>query len=233
MKILVIIPAYNEEKNIQFVVDRLVQGFPQYDYLVVNDGSTDHTEEICRSLGYNYLSQPVNLGIGGTVQSGYLYALQNGYDIAVQMDGDGQHDPRYIAQLIQPIQEEGADFTIGSRFIKDEGFQSSRSRRFGINFLSALLHICGKVKIRDVTSGFRAVNRKGISFYSQNYAQDYPEPEAIIAAAAQHFKIKEVPVVMQERNGGTSSISPLKSFYYMLKVSLVIFLYRITFADRG
>lgn len=227
MKVLVIIPTYNEEKNIQMVVDCLIKGYPQYDYLVVNDGSKDRTEEICQYRGYNYVSHQVNLGIGGSVQTGYRYALQQGYDIAVQMDGDGQHDPDYIQQLIQPILNGNADMTIGSRFIKGDGFQSSRSRRIGIRFLSALIRICGKVKIQDVTSGFRAVNRRGIIFFAANYAQDYPEPEAIIAAVAHHFRVMEVPVVMRERNGGNSSINPLKSIYYMIKVSLAILLYRI------
>lgn len=232
MKVLVIIPAYNEEKNIQLVVDNLVENYPQYDYLVVNDGSKDHTEEICRRRGYNYISHPVNLGIGGSVQSGYLYAFQQGYDIAVQMDGDGQHNPDYIDPLIQPIIEGKADMTIGSRFINEVGFQSSKSRRFGIRFLSGLIRICGNVRVKDVTSGFRAVNKKGIAFFLANYAQDYPEPEAIIAATVRSFKIVEVPVVMRERHSGTSSINLLKSFYYMIKVSLAILLYRIVFVNE-
>lgn len=231
MRVLVIIPAYNEADNIKTVVENLVQNYPQYDYVVINDGSTDDTETICRQNGFNYISHPVNLGIGGGVQTGYLYAKRNNYDIAVQIDGDGQHDPKYIKNVIEPIEQGKADIVIGSRFLKRTGFQSSAARRLGIRFLSGLIRIFSGVRIKDVTSGLRAVNRKIISFYAGNYAQDYPEPEAIVAGAMHGAKIQEVPVEMHERNAGKSSINPLRSFYYMLKVSLTILLFRITFED--
>lgn len=231
MKVLVIIPAYNEAANIKTVVGNLIHNYPQYDYVVINDGSTDDTETICRQNGFNYISHPVNLGIGGGVQTGYLYAKRNNYDIAVQIDGDGQHDPKYIKNVIEPIEQGKADIVIGSRFLKRTGFQSSAARRLGIRFLSGLIRIFSGVRIKDVTSGLRAVNRKIISFYAGNYAQDYPEPEAIVAGAIHGAKIQEVPVEMHERNAGKSSINPLRSFYYMLKVSLTILLFRITFED--
>lgn len=233
MRVLVIIPAYNESANIKRVVDNLVQNYPQYDYVVVNDGSTDKTSQICRENGFNYVSHPINLGIGGGVQTGYLYAQRYGYDIAVQMDGDGQHDPQYIKDIIAPIEDEEADISIGSRFISGKGFQSSSARRFGINFLSGLIQICCGKRIKDVTSGFRAVSRPIIEFYANHYAQDYPEPEAIIAGVMHHARILEVPVVMHERSGGISSINQWRSFYYMLKVSLSILLFRLTFVDGG
>ena len=233
MRVLVIIPAYNEAENIKRVVDNLVTYYPQYDYVIINDGSTDNTARVCQENGFNYVSLPINLGIGGGVQTGYLYARNHHYDIAVQIDGDGQHDPKYVRNVIEPIVNQKADIVIGSRFLTGDGFQSSTARRFGIRLLSDLIHICNGIRIKDVTSGYRAVNRKFIEIYAKTYAQDYPEPEAIIAAAQYGAKIQEVPVVMMERTGGVSSISTWKPFYYMLKVSLAILLYRITFKKEG
>ena len=170
-----------------------------------------------------------NLGIGGGVQSGYKYAYANDYDYAVQIDGDGQHDPQFISQMINVLENENADMAIGSRFITKEGFQSSGMRRFGITFLSTLIKfVCG-ANVKDVTSGFRVVNREYIEFFSKEYADDYPEPEAIVAVKLHGGKVVEAPVVMREREGGVSSISPFKSIYYMIKVSLAILLYRITY----
>ena len=229
MKVLIIIPAYNEQENIERVVTNLKTHCPQYDYLIVNDCSSDKTLEICSKNNFNYIDLCCNLGIGGGVQSGYIYAYRNGYDCAIQIDGDGQHDPQYISRLVDPIERGEADIVIGSRFIDYEGFQSSGMRRFGINFLSTLIKaVCG-AKVKDVTSGFRAANRKFIEFFSKEYADDYPEPEAIVATKLNGARILEVPVVMNEREGGTSSISPLKSIYYMIKVSLAILLYKITY----
>lgn len=228
MKVLVIIPAYNEEANIQSVVNNLIENYPQYDYLIINDNSTDQTQKICNDNNFNYVSFPTNLGIGGGVQTGYKYALENGYDIAVQHDGDGQHDPCYIADVIKPIIDNESDIVIGSRFINKEGFQSSTARRFGINFLSGLIRICSGARVLDVTSGFRAVNRKFISYYAYNYPQDYPEPEAIVMAKLMEARIKEVPVIMRERTNGVSSINFGKSIYYMIKVSIAIVICRLT-----
>jgi len=222
LKTLVIIPAFNEEENILNTVSELKEICPDIDYVVVNDCSSDDTLKICRNNSFNYINQCNNLGIGGTVQTGYKYALNNNYDCAVQLDGDGQHDPKYIKSLISHIEDGSADIVIGSRFINCEGFQSSNMRRFGIKFLSQLIkNVCG-ASVKDVTSGFRAVNKKYIEYYSRNYAGDYPEPEAIVSAAIHGAKIKEVPVIMRERKAGVSSISPINSAYYMLKVSLCI-----------
>ena len=181
-KILVIIPCYNEEANIVSTVERLRATCPQVDFLIINDCSTDRSAELLAEHGYPFLDLPVNLGIGGGVQCGYRYARANGYDVAVQMDGDGQHDPAYLMQVVQPVLDGKLDMCIGSRFIKCEGFQTSFMRRVGIRFLSWLIHIlCGQ-RILDVTSGFRATGPQLTAYFAEHYASDYPEPEAILAA---------------------------------------------------
>ena len=227
-KILVIIPAYNERESILQVIKSLKELPLPLDYVVVNDCSKDDTKEILQKNGTNYLDLPVNLGIGGAVQAGYKFAKENGYDIAIQIDGDGQHNPEYIHNLVQPILDGKADACIGSRFIEKEGFQSSWLRRFGINLLSGCISLFYGQKIHDVTSGFRAVNKGLIEIYAQDYAQDYPEPEALVTAILHHQKIIEVPVEMRERLGGTSSIHSFKSIYYMIKVSLAIICRKLT-----
>ncbi len=233
-KILIIIPAYNESQNIEKVVDNIADNYPQYDYLVINDCSSDNTEEILKKRGYNYISLPVNLGIGGGVQSGYIYAAQNDYDIAVQLDGDGQHDPAYIEKLVRPILDKKTDVSIGSRFINKEGFQTSFMRRMGIGIIKFVIKVCCGIDVTDTTSGFRASNKQATSFFSQHYANDYPEPEAIVEASLNGFKITEIPVVMRERAGGVSSINAKRSIYYMIKVSLALIVCRIgTRKKRG
>lgn len=231
-KILLIIPAYNEVENIECVVEVLNSCFPQYDYIIVNDGSTDGTGRLCMERGFEVLNLPINLGIGGAVQTGYQYALKYGYDVAVQLDGDGQHDAVSVEELIKPLTEDRADVVIGSRFLKKEGFQSSRSRRIGINILSGLIMLCTGKHVRDVTSGFRAVNQRFIAIYAEDYPSDYPEPEAIITAVMHRGRVTEVPVVMKERMCGTSSINFRKSVYYMIKVSLAILVKRISYGIR-
>ena len=228
MRILVIIPAYNEEKNIVNVVNSLKSKSPDIDYLIINDCSKDSTEEVIKENGFNYVSLPVNLGIGGGVQTGYKYAVKNNYDIAIQFDGDGQHEAEYIEKLIEPIIQGEADMVIGSRFIENEGFQTSFMRRFGINVLKVLLKICCKQKVTDATSGFRATNKQLTKRFSEIYAEDYPEPEAIIDAVLSGYKVCEIPVIMHERTEGESSINAFKSVYYMIKVSIAIILCRIS-----
>ena len=228
MKILVIIPCYNEEASIEKVVSNLKEKAPFADYLIINDCSTDSTESILKANGMNYINNPVNLGIGGGVQAGYQYAKENGYDIAVQMDGDGQHDPAYLGDVCRPVISGEVDMAIGSRFIKKEGFQSSFMRRLGINIISLLIKILTGKKVYDVTSGYRACNRELIEFFSHDYADDYPEPEAIVSCVLSGYKVGEVPVVMVERQGGLSSIRSLKSAYYMIKVCLSLVVDRIS-----
>lgn len=222
MKVLVIIPAYNEQANILETIRDLDTYYPEIDRVVINDASQDKTKEILQENNVNFIDLPVNLGIGGGVQTGYLYAYENGYDVAIQMDGDGQHCASELDKIIRPIIDGTADVVIGSRFLTGEGFQSSFMRRLGINFLSNLIWCCTRQRIHDVTSGFRAVNRKFIEIFSKEYAQDYPEPEAIVAVSKYGGKISEVPVIMRERQNGESSISTIKSLYYMIKVSLAI-----------
>lgn len=228
MKTLVIIPAYNEEKSIEYVISKLKKDYPRADYLVINDCSKDDTELVLNRINARYISFPLNLGIGGGVQAGYKYALKNGYDIAIQIDGDGQHDTAYLDKVIQPIEKGEADIIIGSRFINNEGFQSSGIRRIGIHVLNFLIYICCGVKIHDATSGFRAVNQKFIEIYAKDYPVDYPEPEAIVKASLEGARIMEVPVVMKERENGKSSINSWRSIYYMIKVSLAIVLCRLS-----
>ena len=226
MRVLVIIPAYNEQDNILKTVNDLkstdFQDCFNIDYLVINDGSKDNTLDVLSENNLIYINLPINLGIGGAMQTGYLYAGENNYDIAVQLDGDGQHSPEYIEKIIKPVIDGQTDMTVGSRFIENEGFQSTGMRKLGIKILSASIHLFTGVGITDATSGFRACGRDLIKFFSEHYAEDYPEPEAIISAAKNGYKIMEVPVIMNERQGGTSSISGLKSVYYMIKVELAL-----------
>lgn len=226
MKILIIVPAYNEAANLPPLIDAIKQECSGMDYVIINDCSTDNTEEICNDMQYRYISLPVNLGIGGAMQTGYLYAQQQGYDIAVQADGDGQHDPAFIKDIIRPIIDGKADMVIGSRFINKDGFQSTAGRRLGIKILSGIIKICTGQTVTDVTSGFRAANRSVIELFSEAYAQDYPEPESIVTAIVNNRRVVETPVLMKARQYGKSSINLLKSFYYMTKVSLAILIYR-------
>ena len=227
-KILVLIPCYNEEANIVAAVERLRTACPDVDYLVINDCSTDHSVELLKQHRYPYLDLPVNLGIGGGIQCGYVYARANGYDITVQMDGDGQHDPAYLDAIVEPVLRGELDMCIGSRFIKKEGFQTSFMRRVGIHFLSGMILLLSGNHVRDVTSGFRATNARMTAYFAEHYATDYPEPEAILAACLAGFTVREAPVVMRERQGGVSSISSLKSVYYMVKVSLALLIDRFS-----
>lgn len=226
MKTLIIIPAYNEELNIKNTVDRIKTISnnlnSSIDYIVINDGSTDRTLDVCKENKFNVISLIHNLGIGGAVQTGYKYALQNDYDIAIQFDGDGQHDENYIQNLILEI-ENGNDFVIGSRFIeKLSTFTSSSARKLGIKIISYLIKLCTGEKIYDTTSGFRAGNRKVIELFALNYPVEYPEPESTVYLLRKDLKVKEIPVEMHERKFGTSSIKPLKSIYYMFNVSISI-----------
>jgi glycosyltransferase involved in cell wall biosynthesis len=221
MKTLIIIPAYNEEGSLPALLKRIFEVDPLLDVVVINDCSTDHTAEICNSLGVRIINLPVNLGIGGAVQTGYKYAYYNGYDIAVQLDADGQHDPSYIKMLTEKI-EKGCDLCIGSRFINNEGFQSTRARRLGIAYFSRLIKLFTGQYVSDPTSGFRACSKRTIGLFSRDYPRDYPEPESVVNVKRNHLKICEIPVVMNARESGNSSITSLKSIYYMIKVSLAI-----------
>ncbi len=227
MKKLVIIPAYNECKSILKAVDDIKKHAPDFDYVVINDCSTDDTLDICKKYDLNYVNLTVNLGIGGAVQTGYIYAWQYDYDMAVQFDGDGQHDAAYLEMMAGKLLETGSDMVIGSRFIEKEGFQSSGLRRLGIRYFSALLWLLIGKRVTDPTSGMRMVNRDVIRIYAVNYPKDYPEPESVMAILRMGKKVTEMPVVMREREEGTSSIGGLSSVYYMVKVTLAILMERL------
>lgn len=227
MKKLIIIPAYNESESIKSTVEEIKSKAKGFDYVIINDCSTDNTRQICEEQGYNIINLPINLGIGGAVQTGYRYGYNNGYDLAVQVDGDGQHDPEFLIEMSKCFINKDIDMVIGSRFIKKEGFQSSSIRRIGIKYFTVLIKIfTGKI-ITDPTSGLRMVNKDVMKIFAYDYPKDYPEPESVVAVLRKNKKIKEIPVVMRERSGGVSSISLKKSVYYMIKVTLAILIERI------
>ena len=227
MKNIIIIPAYNESGNIENTVKDILENARGFDYLIVNDCSQDNTLDICRKKGFNYINLPINLGIGGAVQAGYRYAYFHGYDTAVQFDGDGQHDAAYLSKLLEVIEKDEADMAIGSRFIENEGFQSSGLRRVGIRYFTRLIRLLTRETITDPTSGMRMVNRKLLKEFANSYPKDYPEPESAVTALKRGYRIKEIPVKMRSRAEGESSISMGKSVYYMIKVSLAIFIANI------
>lgn len=227
MKKLIIIPAFNEESNIEKTVTAIQKNAQGFDYVIINDCSGDRTRQICEEKGYNIVNLPINLGIGGAVQTGYKYALEHGYDVAVQVDGDGQHDPEFLSTMAEHLMDNGLDMVIGSRFIEKEGFQSSTLRRIGIIFFSKLIKILTGTLITDPTSGLRMIGRNAMALFAVDYPRDYPEPESVVAVIQRGMKVEEIPVVMKEREGGVSSISLKKSVYYMIKVTLAIMIERI------
>ncbi len=224
MKKIVIIPAYNEEGSIVKTVGDIEKNAPNFDYIIINDCSLDKTRQICIENNLRFIDLPVNLGIGGAVQTGYMYAYRNGYDIAVQFDGDGQHRAEYLEEMSDVIVREQVDMVIGSRFIKKEGFQSSGIRRIGIRYFTLAIKILTGVVITDATSGMRMINRDILKTFSDSYPKDYPEPESLVSILSKKKKVLEIPVKMNEREEGVSSISPIKSVYYMIKVSIAIFI---------
>ena len=225
LQILAIIPAYNEEGNIVKTIDEVLASKIPMQILVVNDGSKDGTEQKACLAGVRVVSLPFNLGIGGAIQTGFQFALENNFDVALQIDGDGQHDVKYVETLLNPIMKNQADMVIGSRFLPPYlGYQSSFMRRIGIHFFSYLISTLTGCRTSDPTSGFRAYNRKMIKAFARGYPQDFPEPEAIVVAQRLKARVVEVPVEMRERLQGHSSIRYLKTLYYMIKVSCAILL---------
>ena len=223
-KTLVIIPAYNESEAIEQVVNSVYeQNIENCDVIVINDGSKDTTYEEAKKTKAIVIDAPNNLGIGGAVQTGYIYAKKKDYDIAIQLDGDGQHDPKYIKDLIKEIKD-GNDLVIGSRFIKDTNYGQTAFRMIGIKVISCTIKLMSKVKIYDTTSGFRAANKNIIDEFAENYPYDYPEPCTNMSVVQKGYRIKEIPVEMKHRETGVSSISPLKAVSYMFKVTLSIIL---------
>lgn len=222
-KVLLIVPAFNEEKSIVKTIDSILK--TNLDYIIINDGSTDETSHIISSKQYNHINLPVNLGIGGAVQTGYKYAALHDYDIAVQVDADGQHNIEYLDDLIQPIIDKKANLVIGSSFI-DKSIKNQRSskiRRLGIKFLSGTIKLFSGKRIYDPTSGFRAADRSIIELFANSYPLEYPEPISNYEIIrSNHYKIKEVPVKMNKRQAGRSSIHSWKSIYAAINVFLSI-----------
>ncbi|RNF38248.1 glycosyltransferase family 2 protein [Planococcus salinus] len=216
--ILIIVPAYNEEQAIIGTVQQLQQ-FPEYDYVVINDGSTDRTKEILETNNIPHISLPVNLGIGGAVQTGYRYAERGHYDYAIQLDADGQHNPEDLHHLVAEMKRRDVDMLIGSRFLEKSNYKGSLTRRTGILYFNYLLRMISRVKITDPTSGYRIVNRNVIKWFANDYPVDYPEVEVIAKLARKGYKVEETKVEMNARQGGESSITPSKSLYYMAKVT--------------
>lgn len=227
-KILIIIPAYNEEENIEKTYQKIIQynenNAVQYDIIVINDGSKDNTGKICRQHNIPTIHLINNLGIGGAVQTGYKYAYENDYDIAVQFDGDGQHNINYVENIVSPIIKGQADFVIGSRFKEkdSDNFKSTFTRRIGINIISTFIKLFTRKKIYDTTSGFRACNKFIIKQFSENYPLEYPEPITTVELIKKGYRVLEVQVKMNEREGGKSSINSWKNLYYMINVVLSI-----------
>jgi glycosyltransferase involved in cell wall biosynthesis len=222
-RVLIIIPAYNEAESIGGVIDGIKNHAPWADIVVVNDGSLDATARIAEAKGAFVLNLPYNLGIGGAVQTGYKFASDQGYDIAVQVDGDGQHPAEEIPKLLSVLQTEQADMAIGSRFVSGcSGYQVPFARLVGIKILSAFILLLSHQRITDPTSGFRAVNRDAIRLLARMYPRDYPEPEVVVLLYRAGYSIAEVPVKMNQRVGGTSSITLLGGLFYIVKVLLAI-----------
>jgi glycosyltransferase involved in cell wall biosynthesis len=216
--VLIIIPAFNEEQSILQTVSLLKQS-TQYDYIVVNDGSTDQTQSILQNEDIESITLPINLGIGGAMQTGYKYAKRHGYEYAIQLDADGQHNPSDLDSLVTTIQDTGADMVIGSRFFEKTNYRGAVSRRAGIFYFYALLKLISGISITDPTSGYRIINKRVIDLFSKDYPVDYPEVEVLAKLAKKGYKLQEVKVEMNNRQNGTSSITNVKAFYYMVKVT--------------
>ncbi len=222
---LAIVPAFNEEASVGRVIDEIRAFDPGFEIAVVDDGSTDRTAGVAADRGAHVIRLPFNLGIGGAMQTGYRYAFEHGYDVAVQVDGDGQHDPSQLPKILKPVLAGEADLVVGSRFAEQESgaYRSSVARRIGIRIFARVVSAVVRQRLTDTTSGFRAVNRKGIALFAADYPHDYPEVEATVMCVKHKLRLLEVPVEMRERAGGRSSITALRSVYYMAKVLLAIF----------
>jgi len=223
LKRLAIVPALNEEVSVGRVIDEIRAFDPGFEIAVVDDGSTDRTAGVAADRGAHVIRLPFNLGIGGAMQTGYRYAFDQGYDLAVQVDGDGQHDPAQLPLILKPLLDGNADLVVGSRFAGPGAYRSTLARRIGIRIFAGVVSAVVRQRVTDTTSGFRAVNRKGIALFAADYPHDYPEVEATVMCVKHKLRLTEVPVEMRERSGGRSSITAFRSIYYMTKVLLAIF----------
>jgi glycosyltransferase involved in cell wall biosynthesis len=220
---IAVVPAFNEEEAIARVVGEIRAYDQELNVVVVDDGSSDRTAAVARAAGATVLRLPFNLGIGGAVQTGFRYAHEHGYDLAVRLDGDGQHDAAQLAALVEPVARGEVDICVGSRFVGTDGYRSSATRRLGIRVLAWTASALTRQRVTDPTSGFQALNRAGIALFAADYPHDYPEVEAIVMVEKHRLRLREVPVSMRERAGGRSSIGLVQSVYYMAKVLLAIF----------
>jgi len=218
-----IVPAYNEEECIAGVVDELRAFDDGLAIVVVDDGSSDRTADVARARGAVVLRLPYNLGIGGCVQTGFRYADERGYDVAVRVDGDGQHDASQLGAVLAPVLAGEADICVGSRYHERSGYQSSVTRRLGIRILAATVSALTRQRLTDPTSGFQALNGKAIRLFAADYPHDYPEVEALVLLIRHKLRVQEVSVEMRPRAGGRSSIRNFGSVYYMVKVLLALF----------
>jgi glycosyltransferase involved in cell wall biosynthesis len=220
---LAIVPAYNEERNIARVIGELRAFDPAIDVVVISDGSVDGTAAAAQAAGAHVVRLPFNLGIGGAVQTGFRYAFENGYDLVVRCDGDGQHIPAELPKVIAPVLAGEADIAVGSRFGGGDGYRSSASRRVGIRLLALVVSAIARQRVTDTTSGFQALNRRALELFAADYPHDYPEVEGMVMTIKHRLRLTEVPVQMREREHGRSSITALRSVYYMAKVLTALF----------
>ena len=223
LKRIAIVPAFNEEESVPRVIDEIRAFDPELEIVVVDDGSVDRTAAAAAERGAHVVRLPFNLGIGGAVQTGFRYAFENGFNLAVRVDGDGQHDPSQLGALLGPLLDDEADLVVGSRFFGGGGYRSSRSRRLGISILAGTVSMLTRHRVTDPTSGFQALNRLAIALFAADYPHDYPEVEAALMVHKHRLRMTEVPVQMRERAAGRSSIGAIASGYYMVKVLLALF----------
>jgi glycosyltransferase involved in cell wall biosynthesis len=224
LRSLAIVPAHNEEASLGALLAEIRAAEPELEIVVINDASTDSTAQIAAAAGVAVVNLPFNVGIGGTVQTGYQYALERGFELAIQVDGDGQHDPREIGQVLEPILDGRADLAVGTRFVKGGGYRGTRLRRVGIRIFATIVSLMVRQRISDTTSGFRAVNRKALRLFAAEYPHDYPEVESLVLLSRHGLRMVEVPVRMRVRETGNSSITALRAAYYMIKVLLALFI---------
>jgi glycosyltransferase involved in cell wall biosynthesis len=224
LRTLAIVPAYNEEHSIGTVLEEIRAADVDLHVVVVNDASEDGTAAIAARGGAAVLNLPFNVGIGGAMQAGYQYALEHGFELAIQVDGDGQHDPREIGRVLEPILDGRADLVVGTRFVEGGGYRGTPLRRVGIRIFAAIVSLMVGQRVSDTTSGFRGVNRKALRLFAAQYPHDYPEVESIVLLSRHGLRLLEVPVQMRVRETGNSSITALRSVYYMIKVLLALFI---------